>query len=109
MPRPSRVFPILVPLVLAATAVRAADDVPLFDGVSGFGRTVTIASPEAQRYFDQAMAFYWGFHHEEVVRTLEHAAVVEDALGDTESARRRRSIASLRVRPQTTSFATIGS
>jgi tetratricopeptide (TPR) repeat protein len=63
-------------LVSVAGSAFAGDSaaVPLFPGLSGFGRPVTTSSPEAQKDFDQGLACCWGFHHEEAIRSFEEAA-----------------------------------
>ena len=48
--------------------------VPLFDGLGGLSRKVTTASPEAQRYFDQGLAFLYAFNHDEAIRAFRRAA-----------------------------------
>jgi tetratricopeptide (TPR) repeat protein len=49
-------------------------DAPLFSGLEMLGRPVGTASPRAQRYFDQGLAFLYGFNHEEAIRSFEAAA-----------------------------------
>jgi tetratricopeptide (TPR) repeat protein len=66
--------PVLAWLLLAAAAAHAEDlPIPRFEGLGPSGRTITTESAEAQRWFDQGMGFYWGFHHEEAVRSFEEA------------------------------------
>ena len=48
----------------------AAPPVPLFEGLGGITRTVTTSSPEAQRYFDQGLAFLYAFNHDEAIRSF---------------------------------------
>jgi tetratricopeptide (TPR) repeat protein len=38
---------------------------------------VTTGSPEARRYFDQGMVLYYGFNHEEAIRSFEEAATLD--------------------------------
>ena len=58
---------------------RAADDTkdqappPLFAGIGTHSRAITGASPQAQRYFDQGVAFITSFNHDEGLRAMEHA------------------------------------
>jgi tetratricopeptide (TPR) repeat protein len=59
-----------------ATSASAAA-VPLFDGLSGLTRKVTTASPEAQRYFDQGLAFLYAFNHDEAIRSFRRAAELD--------------------------------
>ena len=49
----------------------------LFDGLGGFHRKITTASPEAQRYFDQGMRFVWAFNHDEATRSFAKAAELD--------------------------------
>ena len=39
--------------------------------VGPYSRTVTTASPEAQRWFDRGLNWCFGFHHEEAIRCFE--------------------------------------
>ncbi|NBQ57779.1 MAG: hypothetical protein EBU32_05210 [Opitutaceae bacterium] len=58
---------------------RAADDTkdeappPLFAGIGTHSRAITGALPQAQRYFDQGVAFITSFNHDEGLRAMEHA------------------------------------
>jgi len=58
----------------AATASAA---VPLYDGLGGFSRLVSTTSPEAQRYFDQGLAFMYAFNHDEALRSFRQAAALD--------------------------------
>jgi tetratricopeptide (TPR) repeat protein len=49
----------------------------LFEGLGGFHRKVTTASPEAQSYFDQGMRFVWAFNHDEATRSFAKAAELD--------------------------------
>lgn len=51
--------------------------VPLFDGLGKHTRPVATAKPEAQRYFDQGMAFMFAFNHDEATRAFRHAAEID--------------------------------
>jgi tetratricopeptide (TPR) repeat protein len=53
---------------------RAPRSEPLFDGVGRHGRIITTTSPKAQRYFNQGLAFLYGFNHDEAVRSFQAAA-----------------------------------
>lgn len=57
--------------------VAAASAPPLFDGLGGLSRAVTTTSPEAQRYFDQGLAFVYAFNHDEAIRAFSHAAKLD--------------------------------
>ncbi len=47
---------------------------PLIDGLGSHHRPVTHGSPLAQQYFDQGMAFYYGFAHGSAIKSLTEAA-----------------------------------
>ena len=51
--------------------------VPLFEGLGGLSRKVTTASPEAQRYFDQGLAFMYAFNHDEAIRAFRRAGELD--------------------------------
>jgi tetratricopeptide (TPR) repeat protein len=74
------------PLALADGAMPAmhgkapsGQHAPLFDNLGAYHRTVTTASPEAQRYFDQGMDLLWGFNLEEAQRSFEAAAALDSS------------------------------
>lgn len=46
----------------------------LFEGMGKHHRTVTNASPEAQRYFDQGLTWAFSFNHDEAIRSFQEAA-----------------------------------
>jgi tetratricopeptide (TPR) repeat protein len=58
----------------ATTSHRA---VPLFEGLGGLSRRVTTSSPEAQRYFDQGLAFMFAFNHDEAIRAFRRASELD--------------------------------
>jgi tetratricopeptide (TPR) repeat protein len=64
-------------LALEARGGDAAVAPPLFDGLGGLSRKVTTSSPEAQRYFDQGLAFVYAFNHDEAIRAFTHAAKLD--------------------------------
>jgi tetratricopeptide (TPR) repeat protein len=51
--------------------------VPLFEGTGPHHRPITTASGEAQRYFDQGLAFLYGFNHDEAIRSFARAAELD--------------------------------
>ena len=60
--------------LLSSPALRAATArLPLFDGLSNYTRTVTTSSPTAQRYFDQGLAFTYGFDKERAIQSFQEA------------------------------------
>jgi tetratricopeptide (TPR) repeat protein len=50
-----------------------AQDEKLFDGTGPHTRKIATSVPQAQKYFDQGMAFLYGFNHDEAIRSLEAA------------------------------------
>ncbi len=58
------------PMAHAAVAANT----PLYSGLGGYTRQVTTTSPEAQRYFDQGLAFTYGFDHERAIQSFQAAA-----------------------------------
>ena len=66
-------------LLLSSRSVGATgqEAVPLFDGLGGFSRKVTTGSPEAQRYFDQGLAFMYAFNHDEAIRAFRRAGELD--------------------------------
>jgi len=50
---------------------------PLFEGLGGLSRKVTTVSPEAQRYFDQGLAFMYAFNHDEAIRAFRRAGELD--------------------------------
>jgi tetratricopeptide (TPR) repeat protein len=72
---------VVVSVLLLASgpgAARASDvPVPLFAGLGDLTRKVTTTSPEAQRYFDQGLAFLYAFNHDEAIRSFRRAAELD--------------------------------
>ena len=58
-------------------AVVKTPTVPLFSGLGKHSRKVTTTSPDAQRYFDQGLAFVYGFNHDEAIRSFSQAAEID--------------------------------
>lgn len=56
----------------AASALKAAE--PLYDGLGNHTRKVTTKNPQAQRYFNQGLAFLHGFNHSAAIRSFQEAA-----------------------------------
>ena len=67
---------LLVPVV-GGEAAATDSAVPLFEGLGGFSRPVTTTSAEAQRYFDQGLAFLYAFNHDEAIRAFRRAAELD--------------------------------
>jgi tetratricopeptide (TPR) repeat protein len=54
-----------------------APTVPLFEGLGKHSRKVTTTSPDAQRYFDQGLAFLYAFNHDEAIRAFRQASEID--------------------------------
>jgi tetratricopeptide (TPR) repeat protein len=50
---------------------------PLFDGLGPYTRKITTSSPLAQRYFDQGLAFFYGYNFDEAIRSFQAATVCD--------------------------------
>ncbi|HEX4795101.1 MAG TPA: hypothetical protein VH370_15005 [Humisphaera sp.] len=50
---------------------------PFFDGLGVYQRTVTTKSPQAQKYFNQGLAFLHGFNHGEAIRSFQEAERID--------------------------------
>lgn len=71
-------------LALASTAQAAEDaekkaDVPLWEGRGSHTVPITTSSPQAQAYFDQGIAFTYGFNHWEAIRSFKKAQELDPA------------------------------
>lgn len=63
----------------AATVAGAPGEIPLVDGLGAIHWPITTASPAAQRYFDQGLAFAYGFNHDAAVRSFRAAQAIDPA------------------------------
>src|SRR5881397_1627240 len=63
-------------LTVAGFHVLAAKE-PLYDGLGSYSRKITTDSAEAQRYFDQGLAFLHGFNHRAAIRAFQQAAELD--------------------------------
>jgi len=63
--------------VAIAADGRAPSAPPLFEGLGGLSRPVTTKSPDAQRYFDQGLAFMYAFNHDEAIRSFAWAGTLD--------------------------------
>jgi hypothetical protein len=61
----------------AVAAKPAAPKMPLYAGLGPVHHPVTTSSPLAQKYFDQGLAFTYGFNHDEAERSFEQAAQID--------------------------------
>ena len=62
--------------LMAAGVVKGKKE-PFFEGLGAYKRKVTTDSPQAQRYFNQGLAFYQGFNHGEAIRSFQEAAQLD--------------------------------
>lgn len=58
---------------LALLASFAWAEAPRFQGLGNYQLAITTASPEAQRLFDQGLAFLQAFNHDEAIRSFQEA------------------------------------
>ena len=65
-------------MLLTALSGRANPE-PIYPGLGTYHRTITTSSPEAQRYFDQGLAFLHGFNHGAAIRSFQQAAQLDPA------------------------------
>jgi tetratricopeptide (TPR) repeat protein len=70
---------VLAVLVLCGSCAHAPPPraVPLFTGIGTHTRAVTTINKEAQRYFDQGLAFLFAFNHDEAIRAFSTAATLD--------------------------------
>ena len=62
---------------LPASVAALAKGALLFDDLGPLHRTVSTASPEAQKYFDQGLRLAYGFNHDEATRSFAKAAELD--------------------------------
>lgn len=61
-------------------AAQSPSQPPLFKGMGDHTRAVSTKSPEAQRYFDQALTWTFSFNHDEAIRSYQQAAHLDPDL-----------------------------
>ena len=54
-----------------------APEVPLYDNLGSLQHTITTASPDAQRYFNQGLALSYAFNHAEAIRSFRQATTLD--------------------------------
>lgn len=72
--RTSPLVSVLLGLACASSCAHGASSVPHFEGLGSYRRTVTTQSVEAQRYFNQGLAFLHGFNHGMAIASFQEAA-----------------------------------
>jgi tetratricopeptide (TPR) repeat protein len=70
-------FVLVIGALLAAPVAHGIDTAPPLYEVGSLSRRVTTSSPEAQKYFDQGLAFMYGFNHDEAIRAFQRAAELD--------------------------------
>jgi tetratricopeptide (TPR) repeat protein len=83
-----RIATILTATVFVNTAVAqhhrhdaaGAKPIALVSGLGDVSHPVSTKSAEAQKYFDQGLAFCYGFNHEEAIRSFKRAAELDPEL-----------------------------
>jgi hypothetical protein len=63
----------------APASQRAGAEPALMAGMGNHHHPIATTSAEAQKYFDQGVALVFAFNHEEAVRSLRRAAVLDPA------------------------------
>ncbi|MGB8341133.1 MAG: hypothetical protein WCE51_06050 [Chthoniobacterales bacterium] len=71
-----RLVALMLAFTLAGAGVLSAKE-PFFHGVGTYKRKVTTSSRQAQRYFNQGLAFYHGFNHREAILSFQEAAELD--------------------------------
>jgi tetratricopeptide (TPR) repeat protein len=74
----SQLWSCLVVTWLAGTAAAQTNSPAIrFDGLGLQTRPISTRSADAQGFFDQGLAFLYGFNHDEAIRSFQHAAVLD--------------------------------
>ncbi len=71
----------VVALLALSTGSLQQDPVPVFTELGGLHRKVSTENASAQRYFDQGLAFLYGFNMDEARRAFEAAAKLDPNCG----------------------------
>jgi len=75
--------PLLLASCMLASGVCASATmtakVPRFEGLGSHARKITTDSRQAQKYFDQGMAFLHAFNHDEAIRSFEQSSEFDPA------------------------------
>lgn len=64
---------LLLGLAFGCSTLLAATE-PIFEGLGTYTKKITTSSPEAQRYFNQGLAWFHGFNHGLAIRSFQEAA-----------------------------------
>lgn len=71
------VLPLTLLAALSPAEPTQKPAVPLFEGLGKHTRPVATSKPEAQKYFDQGLAFMFAFNHDEAIRAFRRAAEID--------------------------------
>jgi tetratricopeptide (TPR) repeat protein len=63
-------------IALASSDGHSAEE-PFFEGLGSYTRQITTESPEAQKYFNQGLNFYFGFNHGAAIRAFQAAETID--------------------------------
>jgi len=63
-------------MALASAGVNPTQE-PFFEGLGSYTRPITTHSPEAQKYFNQGLNFYFGFNHGAAIRAFQAAETID--------------------------------
>ncbi len=58
-------------LIVAACSKALPGRAPFFQSIGGYHYVIDTASPEAQKFFDQGLLFYYGYHFDDAERAFE--------------------------------------
>ena len=72
---------LLTMLLILPCSAAFAQKTQLITGIGKVHHSVTSSNPEAQKYFDQGLAFLYGFNHDEAARSFQRAAELDPAMG----------------------------
>ncbi len=64
---------------LSATSTPAGAETPLYGNLGDYHKTITTASPLAQKYFDQGLRLTYGFNHDEAVKSFKEGIRIDSA------------------------------
>ena len=76
-----RRFRLLALLATVLVSPAFAQKTLLIPGIGKVHHAVTTAHPEAQEYFDQGLAFIYGFNHDEAGKSFQRAAELDPGMG----------------------------
>ncbi|MEN8230921.1 MAG: tetratricopeptide repeat protein [Bacteroidota bacterium] len=68
---------LLVSILLTSCQNEKTPLVPLYEGLSKYHRSITTNSSEAQDYFDQGLALYYGYNHEAAILSFKQAIALD--------------------------------